>query len=313
MIMRRRSSIFVAALVAIALFAAPAPPAQAARTAATAAVRAVDSEGRVVALPSPARRVVSLSPAATEVLFAVGAGDMVCGNTTCCNYPEAAKSLPKVGGFAAKTISVESIVALKPDLVVSAGPMQRSIEEELARFDIPVFSYDPADFAGIARDMRALGSLTGTPEAAAAAAAAMLSSLEKSARSLADLAPSERPTVFWEMYDDPLMTCGASSFQHAIVEAAGGRDLFSDLPGSWPCVSAEEVIRRAPDYILGADDHGDKMTVAQIASRPGWTAMPAVRSGRVILVPADIVSRPTPRIANGVLVVARALHPDLVP
>ncbi len=81
----------------------------------------------------------------------------------------------------------------------------------------------------------------------------------------------------------PLQTSGSATFQHAIVEAAGGRDIFSDLAGSWPRVSAEEVIKRAPQVIMGADDHGDKLTVASHRPRPGWNLIPAVRSGRIIL------------------------------
>lgn len=305
--MTRRSIAGLAALVAILSLAHPAA------IRASPLVSAVDTEGRTVSLASPARRIVSLSPAVTETLFAIGAGDRVRGDTTCCDYPEAAKSLPKVGGFSSSMISTEAILALKPDLVVSSGAIHRAIGEQLVRLGLTVFSYSPEDFAGIARGMRALGVLTGSSGTADAAASAMLASLESTARILASLAPGERPSVFWEMYDDPLMTCGAATFQHAIVAAAGGRDIFTDLPGSWPTVSSEEVIRRAPDYIVGADDHGDKMTARQIATRPGWAAIPAVRAGRIVLVPAGIVSRPTPRIAEGVLAVARALHPRLFP
>ena len=301
--MKRKLIVLFAALVATRLLAAPAAPRVSAR----------DSEGRLVELAASAGRIVSLSPAATEVLFAIGAGSLVCGDTEFCDYPVAALAIPKIGGFAAKTISVELILELRPNLVVSSGSMHRQIEEQLTRYSIPVFSYDPGDFDGIARDMRALGVLTGTTSTAEAAVSAMLASLESIAKRIAPLAPADRPTVFWEMYDEPLTTCGWATFQHAIIAAAGGRDIFEDLHGSWPTVSSEEVIRRAPDYIVGADDHGDKLSVAQIVARPGWASVPAVRSGRVVLVPADLVSRPTPRIAEGVAAVAYALHPGLFP
>jgi iron complex transport system substrate-binding protein len=271
-----------------------------------------DSAGRTISLPAPARRIVSISPQATEVVFAVGAGAYVVGDTTYCDYPAAAATLPKVGGFSASTISVERIVALRPDLVISAGTMHAQVEAALARLSIPVFAYDPQDFAGIAASMNAIGDLAGTGEAARKASGDMLAAIDRVKAALASVPAEKRPTVFWEIYDEPLMTCGSATFPHAIVEAAGGRDIFADLPGAWPRVSAEEVIRRAPAYIMGADDHGDKLTVAAVASRPGWASIPAVRNGRIILVSANLVSRAGPRVAEGVYLVAKALYPGLI-
>lgn len=278
-----------------------------------AAVQARDSDGTLVSLPAPARRIVSLSPAATESIYAIGAGPALVGDTSFCDWPAEALALPKVGGFAASTISVERILALKPDLVVSAGAMHGVIAVALARLKIPVFVWDPGDFASIASCMESLGRLSGHGQEAGKAAAAMLASIESVRSRLAAVPREKRPTVFWEMYDDPLMTCGASTFPHAIIEAAGGRDLFSDLPGQWPRISGEEVIRRAPEWILGADDHGDKLTVEGLSGRPGWRQVPAVSQGRVALIPANLVSRASPRVAEGVLAVAAILWPGLFP
>jgi iron complex transport system substrate-binding protein len=294
-------------------FAAILAAGAAAQAAAGAKVSATDSSGRLVTLASPARRIVSISPAATEVAYAVGAGGFVVGDTTYCDYPAAAVSLPKVGGFSSSTISVERIVALKPDLVLTAGPrMHGAVETALAKLGIAVFAYDPTDFDGIARDMNAMGDLAGTGETARVASGAMLAAIGKVRSALTSVPMDRRPTVFWEVYDEPLMTCGAASFPHAVIEAAGGRDIFTDLPGAWPRVSAEEIIRRAPDYIMGADDHGDKLTVAGVMARPGWSTIPAVKAGHIVLLPANIVSRAGPRVAEGVLALARALYPDLV-
>jgi iron complex transport system substrate-binding protein len=306
-IMRRN---FAGLFAAAVLVCAGASALHAAGTA-PASLSAVDTTGRVVILAAPAARIVSLSPAATEVIFAVGAGAALVGDTTYCDYPAEAARAAKVGGFAAPTISVERIVSLRPDLVITAGSMHKTIEAALARFSIPVFSYDPVDFQGIAKGMTAIGDLAGTGAAARKAASDMLAVIDRVRAAVGSVSPEKRPTVFWEIYDDPLMTCGASTFPHAIVEAAGGRDIFSDLPGAWPRVSAEEVIRRAPDYVMGADDHGDKLTAAQVQTRPGWAGVPAVRNGRIALFPADLVSRAGPRVADGVLAVAKVLYPAL--
>lgn len=306
---RRTAAVFALAAFAAAGFSQSGP---ATAVAPGARVSATDTLGRVVTLAAPARRIVSLSPAATEVAFAVGAGVFVVADTTYCDYPAAAAVLPKIGGFSASTISIERVVAMKPDLVLTAGTaMHGAVETALARLGIPVFAYDPADFAGIAAGMNAIGDLAGTGAAARKASSDMLAAIEKVRLAVASVPQDQRPTVFWEVYDEPLMTCGASSFPHAIIEAAGGRDIFADLPGAWPRVSAEEVIRRAPAFIMGADDHGDKLTIAGVLARPGWSTVPAVKKGRIILFPANVVSRAGPRVAEGVLAMARALYPEL--
>jgi iron complex transport system substrate-binding protein len=274
---------------------------------------AVDSLGRKVELRAPARRIVSLSPEATEALYAVGAGPAMVGDTSYCDYPAEAKGLAKIGGFSSDTISVEKIVSLRPDLVVTAGALHQPVEAALAKLGIPFYAYLPSSFAQIEESMAALGVLAGDAAKGRAAAAALEASLAKVRALTAALPESKRPTVFWQVYDEPLMTCGANSFPHQVLELAGGRDIFAEIPGPWPVVSAEEVLRRAPQFILSPDDMGDKVDAAKLAARPGWAAIPAVRDKRIALLKADLVSRAGPRIADGVLAALRALHPELLP
>jgi len=274
-------------------------------------VQATDSSGKTVSLPKAAARVVSLAPASTEALFAVGAN--VVGDTTYCLYPPEAVNVTKIGGFSAKSMSIEKILSLRPDLVVSTGSIHQSVTDELARFGIPSFAYSPGNFDEIAAGIVSIGTLVGRKETAILVASALLEKIAKVKR-VADAIPAaERLSVFWEVYDEPLMTCGTSTFQHAIVEAAGGKDIFSDLSGSWPRISSEEVIQRAPQVIMGADDHGDKLTLASVSARPGWNLIPAVRSRSIILLPTALVSGPGPRIADGVLAAAKALYPRYFP
>ncbi|MGB9686449.1 MAG: ABC transporter substrate-binding protein [Rectinema subterraneum] len=270
-----------------------------------------DSLGTIVTLKAEARRVVSLAPAVTEVLFAVGAGDRIVGNTTYCDYPADAKSIEKIGGFSAKSMSIEKIISLKPDLVISSGNIHKPVTDELVRYGIPVFAYAPNTFEEIARDIQAIGVLVGKAQKAQSVVTSMLDSIAFVQKKVDAIPSDQRLTVFWEVYDSPLMTCGAATFQHALVQAAGGIDIFSDLPGFWPKVSAEEVIKRAPQVIMGAEDHGDAMSIELIAKRPGWSQIPAVKNGRIILLPSGVVSRPSPRLADGVLMAARALYPAL--
>ncbi|HTX73334.1 MAG TPA: cobalamin-binding protein [Rectinemataceae bacterium] len=276
-------------------------------------VTALDSLGRKVTIPSAAHRIVSLSPEATEAIYAAGAGPALVGDTSYCDYPPAARSLPKIGGFAPDTVSVEKIVSLRPDLVITGGSLQSQVEATLTRLGIRVFAYEPKDFVAIADGMMAIGALAGTGDQGIRAAATLTAAVEKVRQLTARIPSSRRPAVFWEVYDEPLMTCGRNSFAHQLIEVAGGRDIFSDLPGPWPVVSNEEVLTRAPDFILGPDDMGASVDVSRIAARPGWNSLPAIRNNRILLLPADLVSRAGPRIASGLLMVLRVLHPELVP
>jgi iron complex transport system substrate-binding protein len=276
-------------------------------------VSAVDSLGRRVELPAPARRIVSLSPEATEALFACGAGPAVIGDTTYCNYPNAALALPKIGGFSPETVSIEKILSLKPDLVVTGGRIHAQIEATLTKLGIRVFAYEPQSFVDIADGMMALGELAGAKDAGIRAAATFTGAVEKVKYLTSSLPTWRRPKVFWEVSDEPLMTCGRKSFAHQLIDTAGGRDIFSDLNGPWPVISSEEVLTRSPDYILSPDDMGDMISAAKLSARPGWAAIPAVRDNRLFLLPADLVSRAGPRLASGLLAVLKVLHPELVP
>lgn len=304
--MMKRTFFTLAALICLCAFAAAQPLPNP-----NTAFSAVDSLGATIALPRAARRVVSLAPASTELLFAIGAN--VVGDTSYCTYPPEALAVAKIGGFSAKSMSIEKIISLKPDLVISSGSIHKTVADELSRYGIPSFAYCPGSFEEIAAGIAAIGALTGTDKAAALVASVMMAKIARVRETVAAIPAGQRLSVFWEVYDEPLMTCGTATFQHAIVEAAGGRDIFSDLSGSWPRVSAEEVIKRSPQVIMGADDHGDKLTSESISSRPGWARVPAVLSKRIVLLPAAIVSGPGPRIAEGVYLAAKALYPRLFP
>lgn len=276
-------------------------------------VSAVDSTGRRISLPAPARRIVSISPEGTEALYAVGAGPNLVGDTSYCDYPEEALALPKVGGFSPETISIEKIVSLKPDLVVTAGRLHTQIAASLEKLGIRVFAYEPETFVEVADCMMSLGELAGHRNQGIRAAATLTSAVDRVRLLTSSIPTVRRPTVFWEVSDEPLMTCGRRSFAHQLIEAAGGRDIFSDLPGPWPVVSSEEVLIRAPQIIAGPDDLGDKLSIAKLSALPGWKNIPAVRERRIFLIPADLVSRAGPRLATGLLDLLKVLHPELVP
>lgn len=272
-----------------------------------------DSLGRTVALRDTARRVVSLSPDATEALFGIGSGDRVVGVTDYCSWPEEAALRERVGGYSGQTISLEKVLALRPDLVVSGGTVHLSIRRSLERLGVAVYVYEPGSIDQTLECMGDLGMLTGAREGASRLADELTRDLAEVAARTAVLPESSRVRVFWEVCTDPLVTCGARSLLNDLIVRAGGANVFGDLATAWPIVSSEEVVRRAPQMILAADDHGPGLAPEELARRPGWTGVPAVRSGSVRLLPADPVSRAGPRVAQGVRLIAQALYPELFP
>lgn len=277
-----------------------------------ATITVTDDLGREVNLPAAAERIISLAPSNTEILFAVGAGDKVVGVTTYCNYPEAATTKDTIGGFSPDTISVETIVALQPDVVFSAGGLQMPVIEALEKLNIPVVALDPATIDGIYSDIELVGKITGNEDGAAAVVNDMQTRIAAVTDVVSQVPAEERPTVFWETWDDPLMTAGPTSFIGQMIEAAGGVNIFGDITDQqYPVISAEEVISRNPQVIMGSDSHGDKLTVEAMSARPGWDQIDAVQNGRIYLIQGDIASRAAPRVADAIEVMAKSLYPDL--
>ncbi|MCP5452355.1 MAG: cobalamin-binding protein [Spirochaetaceae bacterium] len=294
----KRAALSLCAL-AIAVAAAAAGP-----------VSFVDERGVTISLPGKARRVVSLSPELTESLFAAGAGDAVVGVTTYCNYPAEASGRAKIGGFSAKTISVETIIALKPDLVVGGLSAHGQLAAQFERAGLRFAALPTTDFDDIYATIALLGRVAGDEAVANALVADLKARLAAVSAKIAAVPSAERPLVFWETWDEPLMSAGPGTFTGQIIEAAGGRNCFADAASDWPVVSFEALLARDPDYIMAADSHGEALTPERLAKRSGWSSLRAVRNGRLVFLDGDIVSRAGPRFVEAVELMARALYPE---
>ncbi|MDR3161582.1 MAG: cobalamin-binding protein [Spirochaetaceae bacterium] len=264
-----------------------------------------DAAGRTVTISALPRRIVSLSPAVTEILFAIGAGDRVVGVTEYCNYPPETAKIPKVGGFSGITVNLEQIAVLRPDLVILSAFMHDRLFPLLERLSILNFAVEPRSFEEVYRTIETLGALTGREEAARAVVAQMRATI---ARAGERRGSRERPGVFWELSDEPLMTAGGGTFISEAIYLGGGRNIFEDLAIEWPTVSVEQVLLRRPAWIIAGDDHGKSIEPAQLARRPGWQGIPAVRNGRVATVSADSLYRYGPRLADAVLAISTILY-----
>ncbi len=277
------------------------------RTAVPVERTVTDGAGRVVTLPAASpSRIVSMAPACTEILFALGLGDRLVGVTTWCDYPEEARSLTKVGD--AWSPDYERIVGLKPDVVLAAGTAESEIVLRLQAYDIPVVVVNAATVDEVPAQVELVGEVTGRIEQARELAASMRSRLQEVRRRVAEIPVTARPTVFWVL-DDLLWTVGPGSFVHDLLESSGGRNVAEALGVPYAQYSLEALLEKNPDVIVLAAL--DPTLGPGLEALPGWSNLRAVREGRVYRVDADLVSRPGPRVVDGVELVARLLHPQV--
>ncbi len=272
-----------------------------------------DASGSEVKLDSPAARVVSLSPALTEILFAAGAGPKVAGVTKYCNYPAEALALPKVAEFSPDTVSLEAIVALKPDLVVGERKVHERLAEKFKSAGVPLLVLDLDDIDDVYAAIGRLADLSGTKATGDRVVSDMKARVSAVAEKIGKLSDADKPVVFYEVWDEPLMTAGPATVIGQVIVAAGGRNCFADVTQDYPPVSSEQLVSRNPAFILSAITHAAKVDPAELVKRPGWEAIDAVKNRKIFTLDDDVVSRPGPRLAELVEMVAAILHPDLFP
>ncbi len=260
--------------------------------------RVADDAGDSVSVALPAHRIVSLNPAATELLFAIGAGGSVIGRTTWCDYPPEARAVPSLGDGI--NPNLEAIVARKPDLVLlyTSGQNADAVRR-LRDLGIPALRFRTDSLSDVPRLARVFGRLTGHEASADSLAGAFAAALDPAT------APpvGHRPTVFLLVWDQPPMTVGRGSFLTELIERAGGENLFADVRTSSAPVSIEAVAARNPDVILVLGKEPPPF-----ADRPEWQAVRAVRERRFVHADGSEFSRPSPRAPDAI----RTLHDELV-
>jgi iron complex transport system substrate-binding protein len=256
------------------------------------ALVAVDDAGDTLRLAEPARRVVSLSPATTELVFALGAGDRLVGRTRWCDYPEAARAVPDLGDGIPPNI--EAVLAARPDLVLLYHSGQNAAAAERFRAaGIGVLSLDMNRLADVSRLARLLGPLLGRAGAGDSLARAYEAELERATvegRERCASSGGRCPRVLLLAWDQPPIAIGGGSFQGEMLERAGARNLFADLSTPSATVSIEAVASRNPDLVL-VGDSGDPA----VTRRPEWQVVEAVRARRFVRFGPPAFGRPSPR------------------
>lgn len=260
-----------------------------------AAVTVNDDGGHAISLAEPAHRIVSLSPHATEILYAIGAGDRLVGRDGASDYPVAAKALPAVGQYGA--FNVEAIVALKPDLVVAwEGPQAGPATARLRSLGIPVFASQPGAVANIAPTMRALGRLAGQPQAEQAA-----TRFERDWRALAARYAASRPlVVVAQVGDAPAMTVNDKQFTADVLHACHASNPFGADPAAVPLLSPEALIAARPEAVVA-------LAEPAMAQRwfARWAGLPL--HAALLDAPADTLGRPGPRVLEAAGTLCAAL------
>jgi ABC-type Fe3+-hydroxamate transport system substrate-binding protein len=263
-----------------------------------AAGTVVDDAGDSVAVPAPARRVVSLIPATTELLFAIGAGGVVVGRSAWCDYPAEAARVPSLGDGI--NPNVEAVLAARPDLVLLYNSAQHTaVAARLRGLGIPTLRLTTDALADVDRVGRLLGRVTGHAAAADSLAQAFDTAL---AAATVPSGRGRRPTVLLLVWEQPPMTVGRGSFLSELVQRAGGENLFADVAASSGPVSIEAVAARDPDYIFTTSDGP-----AAFASRPEWQVVRAVRERRFLHVRGSEFNRPGPRSPAAIRALAARL------
>jgi len=275
-----------AAAVALALINAA--------TAQAAPVRANDDDGRPIALAQPARRIVSLAPHTTELLYAIGAGDRILATVNYADYPDAAKKLPRVGD--AHLLDLERIAALKPDLIVvwMHGSAAQQIER-LRALGLPVFHSEAHRLEDVADGMRRLGMLTGTSATAQAAASDYERDLAALRRTYSGRAPVR---VFYQVWHEPLLSFNDRHLVSDAIRLCGGINVFGSLPALVPTVSVEAVLTAKPDLVAATERMGTQSEDGLDRWRSLKHFEPGAK-GRFVIVHPDLMSRQTPRILEG--------------
>ena len=258
-----------------------------------AAITVLDDSGVLVTVQQPARRVISMSPHATELLFAAGGGDKVVGAMNYSDYPEAAKKIPLVGS--SSQLDLERLIALKPDLLVvwQSGNTARQLEQ-LRQLGIPIFYSEPQQFEQVATSLLRLGQLLGAEKTAEPAAAAFRARVAALRARFASRPPVR---VFYQIWDKPLYTLNGRQIASDAISLCGGDNVFGKLAVKAPEVSIEAVMQADPEVIFGGEPHD--LADAGLNIWKPYRSMLAVKRGNLFHLDGELLTRPGPRIADG--------------
>ncbi|MEN6429624.1 MAG: ABC transporter substrate-binding protein [Coriobacteriales bacterium] len=259
-----------------------------------------DDAGRSVTVKTKPQRIVSLAPGNTEIVYSLGILDRVVGVTTYDDYPPEVASVEKVGDFV--TPNLEAIAAARPDLILVTTGVQADVIDKLESTGAAVVAIDPQSLDGLYASIATVGAVTGESDAAAEVVRGMKDELAV----LQEAIDASPVTCFVELAQDPLFTAGSGTLINDLIEQAGGENVVTDE--GYVAYSLEKLVTDDPEVYLATK--GSMSDPSQLAKRPGYSDLFAVKNGRVYILDDNLVSRPGPRVIQGVRQIAEALHPE---
>jgi iron complex transport system substrate-binding protein len=269
-------------------------------------LRFKDEVGREVIFPFPPKRIVSLAPNITEILFGLGLDEEIVGVSIHCNFPEKAKSRVQVGSYI--SLDFEKITSLKPDLIIATGSGNtRDMVDRLEKLGFKTYVIFPKNFDDILQSIAHIGQVVNQDTKARGIIEGMR---ERKQRVVELTRGLSRPKVFIQIGDAPMVTVGKGSFADDLIRIAGGENIAGREKELYPRFGMEEILKRSPEVIVisSMNPKGDYQKVLHEWIR--WKTIPAVKNGRIHLVDSDLLDRPSPRIIDGLEEMARVLHPE---
>jgi iron complex transport system substrate-binding protein len=278
-------------------------------------VTVIDDEGYALTLTSIPQRIVSVAPSNTQIMFAIGAGSKVVGVTDYDNYPYnfsawvEAKNMTSIGGYS--TPNKEAIAALHPDLIL-ATPINDVDVVTLRSLGYNVLVINPTTVSGVLQDISIVGRAVGAEAGATSVIHDINTKINAITAKIAAANITKQPTVFYEIWDNPLMTAGGTSWVNDLLVRVGAVNIFSNETQAFPIVSSESVVQMNPDIILLPSSMGTgQITPESVKANAGWNTITAVKNNHVVVIDGDLFSEAGPRLAEQITVVAQAIYPEL--
>lgn len=262
--------------------------------------------GKPAAPATGTLRIVSASPAVTEIIFALGAGEHLVGVTKYCDYPEAAKAVPKIGEFLPATISLETVVAMKPDIAFTDSGVQAPLAQSLTKLGLNAVEIRIDSLDALKIEIDRIATAIGKSPTA------LLDSFRDRERAVAIwVGGKPRPTVFISLGGPTLVTVGPNTLIHEMVTLAGGQNVFADAKQAFATVSNEELLTRDPDVIVVPRSKDVDVQRKELLAKPGWANLKAVRTNRLYFANEDTLSRAGPRYVDALDELADCFHPKV--
>jgi iron complex transport system substrate-binding protein len=269
-----------------------------------------DGTGREVTFAKAPTKIVSLSPSNTEIVYALGLGDKLVGNTTYCDYPAAAKTVTKVGGYS--TAEVEKIVDLQPDLILASNIHMSKVVPQLVNLNLPVFVLDPRNLQDVLNSITLAGKVLNAQVQARDLVKSMQDRIDVVKAKTANLPDAQKVRTLLLIWHDPPMTVGPNTFIYELITLSGGASVSKGMADGFPTMGLEAIISADPQVVVTTGmGGGDNLTLQYVNDEVRLKDIPARKTNRIYEVNQDLTNRMGPRVVDALEAMAKLIHPEL--